>query len=157
MDHNWDEEQAELEADKAEASSRADGLTLERVQAKAYIHSTLRMVYGRKGDKPSEPQLAFYHLQTELAEREEALRVATVEVGTLQPLLKTKRQGSSSNSKMERELVHLQHSHDRLRGITRDLGFDAAKLLRTHAHDDSILRTGFGRLCQAVSDRLGYV
>jgi len=41
------------------------------------------MEYGREGDEPSEPQLAFCRLQTELAEREEALRIATVEVGTL--------------------------------------------------------------------------
>ena len=50
---------------------------------KAYIHSTLSMEYGREGDKPSELQLAFHHLQTRLAEKEEALRVATTEVGTL--------------------------------------------------------------------------
>ena len=50
---------------------------------KAYIHSTLSMEYGREGDEPNEPQLAFCHLQTELVEREEALRVATIEVGTL--------------------------------------------------------------------------
>ena len=34
---------------------------------KAYIHSTLSMEYGREGDKPSELQLAFHHLQAELA------------------------------------------------------------------------------------------
>ena len=37
---------------------------------KAYIHSTLSMEYGREGDKPSELQLAFHHLQAELAKRE---------------------------------------------------------------------------------------
>ena len=85
------------------------------------------------------------------------MKVAIVEVGTLRALLETKRQGCTSNSTMERELVHLRHSHGRLREITRDLGFDAIGLLRIHAHDDSILRTSFGRLCQAVSDRLGHV
>ena len=58
---------------------------------------------------------------------------------------------------MERELNHLRHSHDILRGVAKDLGVDAAGLLRTHAHDDLILRTSFGRLCQAVSDHLGHV
>ena len=83
--------------------------------------------------------------------------VATAEVGTLQALLETERQGSTSDSIMERELVHLLHSHNRLREIARDLSFNAAELLRTHAHDDLILRTSFGRLCQAVFDRLGHV
>ena len=91
--------------------------------------------------------MAFRHLQTELAEREEALRVATVEVGTLQASLETESRGSTSNSMMERELFHLRHSNDRFRGVARDLGFDAAGLLCTHANDDPILRTGFGRLC----------
>ena len=59
------------------------------------------------GDEPSEPQLAFRCLQTELVEREEALRVATAEVGILQALLETERQGSTSDSMMERELVRL--------------------------------------------------
>ena len=45
------------------------------------------MEYGQEGNEPSEPWLAFYHLQTELAKREEALRVATAEVDTLQSLL----------------------------------------------------------------------
>ena len=83
--------------------------------------------------------------------------VTIVEVGTLQALLETKRQGSTSDSMMERELVHLRHSHDRLRGVARDLGFDVVVLLRTHAYDDLILRTGFSRLCQAVSDCLIHV
>ena len=65
------------------------------------------MEYGREVNEPSEPQLAFRCLQTKLAEKEVTLRVATVEVGTLQALLKTKRQGFTSNSMMERELVHL--------------------------------------------------
>ena len=65
--------------------------------------------------------------------------------------------GSTSNSTMERDLVRLQHSHDKVREIARDLGFDAARLLRTNAQDDLILCTSFGRLCQALSDRLGHV
>ena len=64
---------------------------MELVQAKSYIHSTLSIEYKRQGDEPSKPQLAFRRLQIELAEREEALRVATAEVGTLQALLETKR------------------------------------------------------------------
>ena len=65
--------------------------------------------------------------------------------------------GSTFNSTMERDLVRLQHSHDKVREIARDLGFDAARLLRTNAQDDLILCTSFGRLCQALSDRLGHV
>ena len=93
----------------------------------------------------------------ELAKREEALRVATAKVGTLQALLETERHGSTSDSMVERELVRLRHSHDRLQEVARDLGFDAARLLCTHAHDDPNLRTSFGRLCQAVSNHLGHV
>ena len=103
------------------------------------------MEYGREGDKPSKTQLTFSRLQTELAEREKALRVATIEVGILRALLETKRQGFTSDSTMERELVHLRHSHDRLRGVG-DLGFDVAGLLRTHTHDNPILHTSFRRL-----------
>ena len=44
-----------MEAGKAEASGRADGLALELVQLKVYIHSTLSMEYGQEGDEPSEP------------------------------------------------------------------------------------------------------
>ena len=61
----------------------------------------------RKGDEPSEPQLVFRRLQTKLAEREEALRVATAEVGTLRALLETERQSSTFDSTMERGLVRL--------------------------------------------------
>ena len=85
------------------------------------------------------------------------MRVATAKVGTLQALLETERQSSTSDPTMERELVYLRHSHDRLRKVARVLGFNAAGLLRTHAQDDLILHTGFGRLCQAVSYRLGHV
>ena len=80
-----------MEARRVEACSRADGLVLELVQARSYIHSTLGMEYEQEDDEPSEPQLDFYHLQTELVKREKALRVAIVEVGTLQALLETKR------------------------------------------------------------------
>ena len=55
LDHTWENERPALEADKAEASSKANGLTLELVQAKAYIHSTLSMEYGQEGNEPSEP------------------------------------------------------------------------------------------------------
>ena len=67
LDHTWVEKRAALEAGKAETSSRADGLALELVQAKAYICSTLSMEYGREGDEPNEPQLTFHCFQTELA------------------------------------------------------------------------------------------
>ena len=107
LDNTWDEERVALQAGKAETSSKADGLAMELVQAKAYIHSTLSIEYGQDGDEPSEMQLAFRCLQTKLAEREEALRVATTEVGTLRALLETGRQGSTSNSTIEKELVHL--------------------------------------------------
>ena len=46
VDHTWDEERTILEAGRAEASSRADGLALELVWARSYIHSTLSMEYG---------------------------------------------------------------------------------------------------------------
>ena len=91
LDHTWDEERDAHKASRAKASSRVDGLALELVQAKAYIHSTLSMEYGRKDNEPSELLLAFHRLHTELAKREEPLRVDTTEVGTLQALLETKR------------------------------------------------------------------
>ena len=75
----------------------------------------------------------------------------------MQALLETERQGSTFDSTMERELVCLLHSYDKHREIAIDLGFDAARLIRTHAQDDPILCTSFGRLCQAVFDRLGHV
>ena len=77
--------------------------------------------------------MSFCHLQTKLEEREEALRIAIIEVGTLQALLETERLGFTFDSMMERQPVLLWHSHDRLRDIARDLGFDVAGLLRTHA------------------------
>jgi len=54
-------------------------------------------------------------------------------------------------------LVRLRHSLNKLKRVAKDLGFDAAGLLRSHAHDDLILRTGFGILYQAISNRLGHV
>ena len=78
-------------------------------------------------------------------------------MGTLQVLLKIERQGSTSNSTIEKESVHLRHSHDRLREIARNLGFDVARLLCTRVQDDPILCIGLGRLCLAVSDHLGHV
>ena len=47
------------------------------------------------------------------------LRVPTTEVGTLQALLGIKRQGPTSDSMMERDLIHLRHSHDRLKGLPK--------------------------------------
>ena len=96
-----------MEVSRAETSGRVDGLALELVQTKSCIHSTLSMEYRQEGDEPSESLLAFCRLQTELAEREEALRVATAKVGTLQALLGTERQGPTSNFIMEKELVRL--------------------------------------------------
>ena len=80
-----------MEAGRVVASSRVDDLALELLQARSYIHSALSMGYGREGDKPNEPQQAFLRLQTQLVERDKALRVATAEVGTLQALLETER------------------------------------------------------------------
>ena len=74
---------------------------------RSYIHSALDIEYGPESNEPSEPQWAFHHLWTELANREEALIVATAKVGTLQALLETGKQGSTSNSTIEKELVHL--------------------------------------------------
>ena len=46
LDHTWDEERAALEVGRVAASSRADNLALELLQAKSYIYSTLSMEYG---------------------------------------------------------------------------------------------------------------
>ena len=51
--------------------------------------------------------MAFRHLQAEVVEKEEVLRVATTEVGTLQTLLDIERQGFTSSPSMERVLVRL--------------------------------------------------
>lgn len=46
---------------RAEASSKVDGLRLRLLEARSFIHSTLRLEYG-SADEPSEPQLAFCRL-----------------------------------------------------------------------------------------------
>lgn len=83
IDHSWDEEGVALEANRGEASSRADSLVLG-------LYSFL-FEHGVRTRGRSELQLAFCCLQTKLAKREKALRVATAEVGALQALLKTER------------------------------------------------------------------
>ena len=85
------------------------------------------------------------------------MKAAIAEVGTLQALLNTKRQDCTLSPSMERELVQLRHSYDRLREIVRDLGFDAVRLLHTYSLDDPILLTGFKVLCKTVADYLGHV
>ena len=60
------------------------------MEARSSIHSFLRLKYG-SSDEPSEPQMAFRCLQAEVAEKEEALRVSTAEVGTLQASLDIER------------------------------------------------------------------
>ena len=96
-----------MEAGKVMAISRVDDLALELLHVKFYIHSTLDMKYGGEDDKPSKRQRAFCRLQIELVEREEALKVATAKVGTLQALLETERQSFAPDPAMERELVRL--------------------------------------------------
>ena len=53
--------------------------------------------------------------------------------------------------------MRLRYTHDRLKEVAKDLGFNAARLLCTHAQDDPILHTSFGRLFQAMPDCLGHV
>ena len=72
--------------------------------------------------------MAFHRLQVEVAKKEETLRVASVEVGTLQALLDTERKSSTLSSALERELVWLRHAYIRLSEVARDLGFDATGL-----------------------------
>ena len=55
LDHTEDEERATLKAGKAAASSRADDLALELLQARSYIYSDLSMEYRREGDEPNKP------------------------------------------------------------------------------------------------------
>ena len=62
LDHTWDEKRVAMEDGRAEACSRADGLVLELVQVRSYIHSTLSTEYGREGNEPSKHQLAFRRL-----------------------------------------------------------------------------------------------
>ena len=101
-----DEERAIVDASRAEASSKADHLALRLLKARSFIHSTLSLEYGLV-DEPSEPQLAFHCLQAKVAEKEKALRFATIDVGILQALLDIERQGCTSSPSMERELIHL--------------------------------------------------
>ena len=108
-------------------------------------------------DEPNEPQLTFCRLQAKVAEKGEAMRVATVEISILQVLLDTERQSCTSNANLEKELVFLQHSYSKLSDIARDLGFNAAGLLCTQSLDDPIHITGFGVLCRVMSDCLGHV
>ena len=72
-------------------------------------------------------------------------------------MLETERLSSTSDPTMERELICLRHLHEILREVASDLGFDAVGLLHTHVKDYPIFLTGFGRLCQAMSDHLGHV
>ena len=106
-------------------------------------------------DEPSEPQLAFYHLQNEVAEKEEALRVATAKVGP--SLLDIERQSSTSSPTLERELVRFLYSYRRVREVARKMGIYATGLLRTHYSNDPILLTNFRMLYRAVLDCLGHV
>ena len=69
-------------ASRSEVSSRADDLAPGLLEARSFIHSTLSLECG-PADESSKPQLAFFHHQAEVTEKEEALRVATAEVGTL--------------------------------------------------------------------------
>ena len=85
------------------------------------------------------------------------MRVATVEISILQVLLDTKRQSCTSNANLEKELVCLQHLYSNLSDIARDLGFDAAGLLRTQSSDDPIYITSFGVLCRVMSNCLSHV
>ena len=120
-----------MEANHVEVSNKTDDLMLRLLKARFFIHSTLSLEYGL-ADEPSEPQLTFYRFQVEVVEKEEALTVATIEVGTLQALPDTERKGYTSSPSMERELVCLRHLYNRLREVTGDLGFDAIGLLRIH-------------------------
>ena len=151
-----DEERTIMEAGRAEASNKSDDLALRLLEARSFIHSSLSLEYGSTNE-PSKPQLNLCHLQVEVAKKKEALRVATIEVGTLQALLDIERQGCTSSPSMERELVRLRHSHGRLREIVRDLGFNTIGLLRTYSSNDLILLIDFGRLYRAISNHLGRV
>ena len=55
LDHTWDEERATLEAGRVAASSKADDLALELLQARSYIHSALSMEYRKESNEPNEP------------------------------------------------------------------------------------------------------
>ena len=85
-----------MEASRIKASSRADKLALRLLESRSFIHSTLSLEYEPVYE-PSEPHLAFRQHQAEVVEKE-ALKVATVEVGTLQALFDTERQSSTSHN-----------------------------------------------------------
>ena len=72
--------------------------------------------------------MAFCCLQAKVAEKEEALRVSTIEVGTLQASLGIERQSSTLSPTLNRELVRLRHAYNRLSEVARDLGFNATGL-----------------------------
>ena len=99
-----------IEASRAEASRRVDDLAMRLLQARSYIHSTLSLEY-ELANEPSEPQLAFYRLQAKVDEKEEASRIATAEISTLQVLLDIERKGCTPSPSMEKEMVHLQNSY----------------------------------------------
>ena len=105
-----DKERAMIEASRAEASRRVDDLAMRILQARSYIHFTLSLEY-ELANEPSEPQLAFYRLQAEVDEKEEASRIATAEISTLQVLLDIERQGCTPSPSMEKEMVRLRHSY----------------------------------------------
>ena len=93
-----------MEVSRDEASSRATNFALRLLEARSFIHSTLSLEY-KLADEPSEPWFIFCCLQVEVAEKEEAMKAAIAEVGTLQALLNTKRQDCTLSPSMERELV----------------------------------------------------
>ena len=93
-----------MEVSRDEASSRATNFALRLLEARSFIHSTLSLEY-KLDDEPSEPWFIFCCLQVEVAEKEEAMKAAIAEVGTLQALLNTKRQDCTLSPSMERELV----------------------------------------------------
>ena len=49
---------------------------------------------------------------------------------------------------MEKELVRLQHSYNKLREVAKDLSFNAVGLLHNHSSDDPILLASFEVLCR---------
>lgn len=53
--------------------------------------------------------------------------------------------------------VQLWHSYAKLSKIAKDFNFDIAGLPCTHSSNDSILLTGFRRLCQGVLNCLDHV
>lgn len=115
-----DEVKATVEASHAKESSRVDDLVIRLVPAKSYIHFTLSLKYGPTNE-PSEPQFAFRHLLARVAEKEESLRVAIVEISTLQVILDIERQGCTLSPNPKWELVRLQNWYGKLSEIAKDL------------------------------------